>query len=199
MPLSVFCRRRNKRQICSEMVAGGGLQAHVKAMAGGCLAMGLRFAGTCHPAAAATLRQQLHYFLACKKIVPDAGACRRCLWPPLRCHRPRRRRGLVHAPVRAAALGPRLVGARGGDAAGAGVQGRRRRRRTRWSGAPWRGRPARRPWPWPPSWPAPGTSPPCSFCEVPPPPFTPAATPLCHRPQPSSWRLRRDAPPHHQS
>lgn len=49
------------------------MQAHVKAMAGGCLALGLRYAGTHDSTAAATLRSQLQYFLACKKIVPDAG------------------------------------------------------------------------------------------------------------------------------
>ena len=42
-------------------------------MAGGCLALGLRFAGSQSAAAADVIRGQLRYFLACKGFVPDAG------------------------------------------------------------------------------------------------------------------------------
>lgn len=49
-----------------------GAQAHVKGLAGACMAMGLRFAGTHHLGAAAAVKEQLLYFLACKKLVPDA-------------------------------------------------------------------------------------------------------------------------------
>lgn len=50
------------------------LQAHIAILAGGCLALGLRFAGSQNAGAAAVIQQQLRHFLRCKALVPDAAA-----------------------------------------------------------------------------------------------------------------------------
>ena len=49
-------------------------QAHVFALAGGCLALGVRFAGSQDADLAAMLLGQLRYLLACKTLVPDGAA-----------------------------------------------------------------------------------------------------------------------------
>lgn len=46
--------------------------AHVNGVAGACLALGIRYAGTCNAAAAKLLRSYTLYFLECKKLVPDS-------------------------------------------------------------------------------------------------------------------------------
>lgn len=71
-----FSREPSERGFCLTVAIkvgdDEGAQAHVKGLVGACLAMGLRFAGTHHPEAAAAVKEQLLYFLACKKLVPDA-------------------------------------------------------------------------------------------------------------------------------
>ena len=54
------------------------LQAHLAILAGGCLAMGLRYAGSQSTAAASAIQQQLLHFLRCKALVPDANAGALC-------------------------------------------------------------------------------------------------------------------------
>lgn len=49
-------------------------QAHLAILTGGCLALGLRFAGSQSAAAAAVIQQQLQHCLRCKALVPDANA-----------------------------------------------------------------------------------------------------------------------------
>ncbi len=49
-------------------------QAHLGGLAGGCLALGIRFAGSQSAAAADAITEQLLYFLRCKALVPDASA-----------------------------------------------------------------------------------------------------------------------------
>ncbi|GAB4821235.1 hypothetical protein N2152v2_008281 [Parachlorella kessleri] len=51
-----------------------GVQAHCYALAGACLAVGIRHAGSCSAPAQALLRKQLLYFLEAKQGLPEPGA-----------------------------------------------------------------------------------------------------------------------------
>ncbi len=55
-------------------------QAHIHAVAGACLGMGIRFAGTGNAKAASVLRAHTIAFLEAKRTAPDAsGAPRSCM------------------------------------------------------------------------------------------------------------------------
>ncbi len=49
-------------------------QAHVNAIAGACLAMGIKFAGSANSGARTVLTEMLHYLLAAKNDAPDSAA-----------------------------------------------------------------------------------------------------------------------------
>ena len=46
-------------------------QAHINALAGACLALGIKYAGTCHAAARDLLHNYVLYFLSAKQGAPD--------------------------------------------------------------------------------------------------------------------------------
>lgn len=75
-------------------------QAHINALAGACLALGIKFAGTGNVAARDLLHNYVLYFLSAKQIAPDpvSGGCasHRCLPAP-----PPGRKCLHMPPIRA--------------------------------------------------------------------------------------------------
>ncbi len=55
-------------------IPGVCLQAHCQVVAGACLAVGIRYAGSCNAPAQALLRKYLLYFVNAKQGVPEPGA-----------------------------------------------------------------------------------------------------------------------------
>lgn len=70
VPLEDLLKGRAPKRVDAESAA----QAHIAILAGGCLVLGLRFAGSQDAGAAAVIQQQLRHFLRCKALVPDAAA-----------------------------------------------------------------------------------------------------------------------------